>query len=318
MKTLNRQKLMINAKAALLVVASFIAVYIIPMAFAKDGNEAPKAMLEQILEGPLKMIIDTVSGSDESPFKKLWDLCTGDFEDGSVFKTAFNSLKLIGGAFAFIIFGINLFKDMEREQNPIEAIWRGLIELFMVLLVIINLTDILDFFTMFGKETISVFGSTAEDKDLTGKIEDILKKLSYNDKSSGGLSWNFYVSMQLMLPWALSQIVTISAKFAVMQVAIDIFIRKLFTPLAIADIYKEGLRSPGVRWLKRYLGAYLKAAVCAAVAVLVSTFAKDILTVEATSAKTVLDSLITIIAVNFTAIGVMLKAGEYTNDMVGA
>ena len=102
---------------------------------------------------------------------------------------------------------------------------------------------------------------------------------------------------------------------------IELGVRKAFAPFAIIDIYSEGMRSPGMRYLKRYLATFLKIAVC----LLVCYLGIELMGISAEDNIASFDSLgdclqyiFRIIAINFTVLGVMAKAGEYANDVVGA
>nr|WP_297765585.1 hypothetical protein [uncultured Butyrivibrio sp.] len=316
--TIERKKFLINIRCYLFLAVSFVLVFLFPMALAKDSNASEMAMLDQIMKGPLSMILETII-KGEGQFGGLWNIATGDIPEG-VLSTAYQGMKVIGAIYVIIVCTSNAFKEIENEVNPMEAMSKAAVEFFITALIIINATEIVDTICSLGTAAIEYFGSETIEESLLedGVKTDVLKALDPGGSSSGGIFWSLGIRTQLLLPWALSFLVSIGGKFVIIQIALEIFIRKFFTPIAIGDVYKEGLRSPGVRWLKRILGAYLKAAVCVAVSLLISSYVTTSLIGHTGSVGDIMETLIGTIAVNLTSIAIMMKAGEYTNDIVGA
>ncbi len=317
--TIEKRKFLINIRCYLFLAVSFLIVFIFPMAFAADSNETEMAMLDQIMKGPLNMILETII-KGEGQFGTLWQTATGDIPAGTL-STAYQGMKVIGAIYVLIVCTSNAFKAIESEANPTEAISKAAVEFFVTALIVINATEIVDVISQLGTAAVEYFGETTVD-DIIFENDVKTKILATLDgpkgKSSGGFFWSLGIRTQLLLPWGLSFLVSIGGKFVIIQLALEIFIRKFFTPIAIGDIYKEGLRSPGVRWLKRILGAYLKAAVCVSVSLIIGSYVTNSLSQNVDSVGNIMETLIGIIAVNLTSIAVMMKAGEYTNDIIGA
>ena len=299
------------------LVVSFIMIFLLPSAFAvNDDNAMVVDMANTILKGPMNIVTDTLTGGAASSdvLTGLWTACTGAMP--SWLETAFNYIKGLGALLAIAITMAHIFENIQREQNPVEAVWKSLVELFATFLILMNIPTILDKAGEFMTAVISniTAGSLG---DAGSSAEDLLRALTGH--TSGNFFWMVRAWISLAIPWILTQLIIVAAKFVVIQICLEIIVRKTFAPLAVADIYHEGLRSPGMRYIKRYFGAYFKMAVCAVICLAIANLSAGMMEAGVgTGAGNALDYCFSIIAVNFSAIAVMLKAGEYTNDIMGA
>lgn len=101
--------------------------------------------------------------------------------------------------------------------------------------------------------------------------------------------------------------VQLASSLTIYVVAIEIGVRYLFTPIAIADLYSEKFRSNGFMWLKKLLACSMQGAVIFAI-----IFAADALKKSISSAD-----VITITAINLTMLGMFAKSRQIANDVVG-
>jgi hypothetical protein len=118
----------------------------------------------------------------------------------------------------------------------------------------------------------------------------------------------------LIIPWIFAKLGQIAATLAVYSIVIEIGLRRVFAPLAVYDVYKEGFRSMGGRYMKKWFGALLKVIVCLAVGMLQGRLLKII----NDSGYKGLEACFAFVAINLTLVALLFKAGEYTNDIVGA
>lgn len=317
MKTLSleKRKKLINIQTFIIIASAFFLVFILPTAYAKDDNTQQLAMAEQILSGPLKVVKEI---SDNSGiFAGLWEAATGgNFESINAMQVIFDLFKILGAFFALGIALAHISDNVQRDQG-MDVVWKCIMELMVTFIILINLTEILDAISTTGVAILSEIGMNGDDATISASAEDLLSSISSDGESSGGWMWRAGVNAILIVPWIISYLITIAAKFAIIQILIEILIRKVFAPLAVANVYKDGLRSPGARYLLRYLGTFLKLAVCAIITVVLPAFVSLGGSEINGDTGAAFDYIFSIIAVNFTVVTLMLKAGEYTNDIVG-
>ena len=110
------------------------------------------------------------------------------------------------------------------------------------------------------------------------------------------------------------QIVKIFVYLAAYSRAIDLSIRMIFCPIAVANVYNRGMDSPGVRYLKKVVAVELQAVLILAVIQLV-TFMKY--AGVGADGLPLLSNALSRTALNFAMIGLIGKTGSIANDIVG-
>ena len=98
------------------------------------------------------------------------------------------------------------------------------------------------------------------------------------------------------------------------SIILELGVRRIFFPLAIVDVYGEGMRSSGMRYMKKYLACWVRMALCIAVAYLGNLL---ITTVNSVGGVAAADTFLNQIAIGYTTIAVMLKGQDVANDIVG-
>jgi len=58
------------------------------------------------------------------------------------------------------------------------------------------------------------------------------------------------------------------ARIILLTILVELVVRKMFFPMAMASICSEGMRSPGVAFMKKTLAVYLRLAMCVVVALI--------------------------------------------------
>ena len=118
----------------------------------------------------------------------------------------------------------------------------------------------------------------------------------------------------LLIKFAGSAIISFIISLTVYAVAINIGVRFVFTPLAVADLFSERFRSTGTRWLKSLAAAALQGVIIYVI-VIVGTQLREILESGAAIPGF---SPVTSCIVNLTMIGLFAKSGSIANEVIGA
>jgi hypothetical protein len=307
---INKEKRKINLITGLTLSFGFILLFANPLIYAGLMGDFIKSMATKILSGGLSVISETISGS--GVFAGLFDYCTQDMETLGVTATAYNALKIVGATLALAIAISHIFQNIERGQDQVEAVFKTLVELLITGILINNVGKIMGALSEAGIAIINDFTSTFTDPQESA---DTLL-LSISDATDGGIVWFVGCFAKLVIPWIMAWLCDIAAKFVIIQLVVEIAIRRMFAPLAITDIYQEGIRSPGARYFKKFFAAFLKLAIAAFIGILMPQITASIGGLG-TDVDGAFDYVFTIIACNFAAIGIMLKAGEFANDIVG-
>lgn len=308
--SLVQKKRMVNITSWALIAVVFLVIFRVPVVHAEADNTQFVTWINDITEGIMDIVTDTLgftnNGKGYNGFYQA--IATQDISASPV-AAIMQGFQFIGAAFAFVIAFMHLMKNLEQGQDAQESVYKMLIELTIVMMVIMNTSAILQLMTNLGTVIVNSVAEAfaAQRQEYQVNAEEVLESLT--GKPTGGPVWAVKAAIALILPYMLSWIVKIAAKFVVLSLMFELAIRQALTPLFIADIYDEGLRSPGAKHLKQYLAVYIKMAICLIVCML-----SEMLTISAMS--NTIYMLMEIIAINFTSIGVMFKAGEYVNSFI--
>lgn len=309
-QSIEQQKRRIIIASRIAIIATIMIAILIPSAYASKDNGNVIAWIETITEGPFEAIYSTLHGNS------IYASVTSADYINDHFAGAYNVLKIIALTWALIIATVRLFQNIEDGKDPVESTFKVLIEILVVGLILINVDAIVDIVIKIGNIIVEAFTVTAYNVPNGVTPEEMLDIVF--KATSGGWTWRIEAYGILILPYACTAIIKVVAQFLIIQIVLEIGIRKIFLPLAIAEIYQEGLRSPGVRYLKRLISVFIKLAVCIAVTMVLQTVTATLISGQLQPGeKHVMDYLMSCVLVNFTAVGLMFKGSEIANDVLG-
>lgn len=256
----------------------------------------------------------------------IQDMIDG-IEKSGIFTDFMTPLAAIGIALVVAFGGSSLITlSMERSVTS-EAVTREFIKIIIGVFIIYNFRTIALAVMGFGSWVIQTLQVSFSNTDYAETVEYALVKSFSNvmeehnpiteiiTNSSMGLGnigagiaqqfGNIFNSISGLIG---NGIIQLASSLAIYSVAIEIGVRYVFTPIAIADLYSEKFRSNGVMWLKKLLACMLTGAVIYMIIFVTDAF-KD--SVGATF------SVITNMAINLTMIGMLFRARQIANDIVG-
>lgn len=298
----------INILTVCLVIVCFILSFSMPLAKA-DLNETIVEMSQQILLGTNAM----VDGALKSPL--YTNLVSSPTMGYSEFENFYKAVKVIGGFLVIILAMGHLISNIEKGQDPVECVFKVLIEIGISLIIIMNLDKLISILGQLGTWFIETSG-TVDPAAAGADPTSLLRALTGDD--DGGFGWRLGAIAMLSLPFFMSYAANIACKFAMYQIILEIGIRKCFAPIAVADIYQEGLRSPGARYLKKFVALFLRLAAAILICTVLGKLTNDAALAAASAGSGALTAIAEILVLNFTAVGFIFKTGEIANDVVGA
>ena len=299
----------INILTVCLVIVCFILSFSMPLAKA-DLNETIANMSETILMGTSEMAAEILSDSDGLYNKIVISNPMGIDQ----FEKFYKAVKVIGRFLVIILAMGHLISNIEKGQDPVECVFKVLIEIGISLIIIMNLDKIISILGQLGTWFITTAGDSVEPKSPHLAASDLLVSLTGDD--DGGFGWRLGAIAMLSLPFFLSFAAMIACKFAFYQIILEIGIRKCFAPVAVADIYQEGLRSPGARYLKKFVALFIRLAAAILICNIMGSLSESVDIMG--NPHGVLMGVAELLILNFTAVGFIFKTGEIANDVVGA
>ncbi len=314
------RKKKINRATILLIILSFVFILFIPSVSAKEERKYAQGMADYIATGVFDVISTTLQGTDptdedEVSYAKFYAYMVGD-EFQSNFATPYNAIKVLGVVVLIVIALGRAFNVIQTGQDAQEVGLKVIIEICIGGAIIMNVDTIMSLLAQMGSYLGEVlqYWTIPSTSSMAGSLEmstgdTLLENLTGN--TDGGLIWNIKTMMMLVLPYALTALLKIVAKFVVIQILLEIGIRRIFAPFAVADVYAEGLRSPGVRYFKKYLATFFKMLICLVICAL-GTCLLGLL-----SGTSGVAYIFEVLAIEFTCLGMMFKTGEIANDILG-
>ena len=205
----------------------------------------------------------------------------------------------IGYLLLMLYFVLELLDLTTKESFSLEQLLKMTIKLFIGILLIANGFDILFRLVEFSDGLImSTIGGV--DSESTS----IAKALIYSELEP--LPWYeaIFYPFQRLGDVVRGGLLTVIYKFMIYGRVIEIAVRALFAPVAMANIYQGGLNSSGMRYLKKFLAICLQGAIMYACVIVTVTIQSNIGDLEG-------------LILALVSISVMIKSKSWANDVVG-
>lgn len=274
--------------------------------------------------------------NDIADFLETINSATTTAINGSVISDAIGIFKGLGTSLVILFFLIELLNEAQRDMVTFERLIVMMIRLLAVTVIIINLEAIVlgieqlsvSIFSAVrnmangSTSSFSIFGQDAASGYQYSEVEDDLKK-----GLKAGIKESLMVILQLFIPWIISRLSFVVAYVIAVGRSIELIVRAIFSPIGVAQLFEDGTRSSGMRYLKKFAACALQLSVIAIILYasnalnnsLVATFGEGYMTLNADNIIDVLTSstLWTMSAIQLAVIGIILKAQGICNDILG-
>lgn len=228
--------------------------------------------------------------ANTNPFRNVDSILSSGFYEvvtapGMPGNVMMNAMKVFAAGICIIYGFVHAFQAFAREELNLNMSIKIIIHFiigFMMILYIDDMITVVDGFGLAIKEraaSVSEESVTTEIEALGGDeavetesggntVGDFLKGVWKHIKGvADGLFSPMKKVVSMIKSLILMLVLRISAMFICYMIAAGAYglyfslcLRRAFMPLAIADISVEGIRSPGFRYIKGYLGLYIEMA----------------------------------------------------------
>lgn len=284
----------------LLIVTIFFTLFLFPTAYAEEDPYYKYGLGLSCFQEALmirmapQMIIDDVINENgyfgrlknyvlrDEPKEKDTSITDNKVELGKStlttdFKVVYNLILLLGFTWMLIQAISTMIMAYEQDKDPQEAVYKCILQIGVAGILMCQIPNIVNFIADLGESVlIAVSKMSTNGDDMTPVYEQMQAfvvavsgdedvKTWYDVADKGAFAvWLFdlQVCAKLTIPSAISIISRIIAEVVIGTYYVELGIRKLFVPLAVADIYKEGMRSSGMRYLKKMFSVFLKIVIC--------------------------------------------------------
>lgn len=174
---------------------------------------------------------------------------------GSTIMTVFKGL---GGALLLINAVVLGFKEFSKDRVNLDIYFKIVLKFLIGLVVVLLVDDIVAAIETSGysiatgiQETMSTAVSydPSQIKDIEGTTQEEFVL---------GIWQSMTAISNMLIPCLIIELLNVFVKIVSYGIFFEIVMRRAFMPLALADIFTEGPRSPGMLFLKRYLALYFR------------------------------------------------------------
>ena len=246
------------------------------------------------------------------------------------------AIMSIGVAMMLLFFFVDLADKIKVREFTMEQFIRAFIGLLISFFLIVNSLDLLKAFVEFGEGLAGMLNENSESArffENPDNVDGLIEGL----KDIGVLPSIGY-AIKTIIPALICWIGNIVVIFIAVSRLVEMTIRTVFCPFAVADCYQDGSRSNGIRYLKKFLALALQFALIVAINVGIQFIMKQIAGGDAgmeiievfadgrfneANTKEFLDNLLggddfwLFMGLLVTKIGLMIKSMSIANDVVG-
>lgn len=239
-----------------------------------------------------------------------------DFTDAwSIVTACYNVVLPIGVSLMCIYFLVALVDKITSEQFNIEVLMKLLFKLIIAKFFVDHGLEIFNLLMDVGKAFITEFTGYTTLTAVNGAV-DAMKAAAMRETNSYSLFPSLLFVVKMMIPFLAIFIVQIIISFVCYSRLLEMMVRIVAAPLAVSDIFANGINSSGYRYMKNFLAICLQSGIIFLISVLFNAIqASIVITPGATT--DFLDFSIMYLTLAFSCTALITKSLSFTKEIVG-
>lgn len=274
----------------------------------KEKTEKKEDKYPEEIDKPFEKIVydmikDTLNVDLGSEMEKI---IAGDTTQQvmSTMQGVYDQLMPVGLALIVLYFLLELIDKTTRDNFSLEHFFRLMLKLLVAKFLMENGWTILNSFIRIGN---SIFGlMSVESVGITATLKEYVEEI----QDASNLT-NLAMIFQWAIPWVFAFVSRLISKVICWGRTIEIGVRSVCAPIAMADIFQDGFHGGGFRYLRKFFAVCLQAFVIMLV-IQISGVIQGI--VIGDGGVTMINSLV----VGLTTCALVIKSQQIANDLVGA
>lgn len=287
-----------------------------------------------MFDGVIEAELEAICGADM--FNSVINILTmnpGDASNRALYKVWTLSCNIhesiiipVATMLMLIYFIIGLVDKMTSENFTWEQLFRQMCMLLVSYFLIDHALDLMALFYSVGLTFVNEIDAFMDangfgNKSDTTYVDDAKKLLDeYQEKLFGdGAIGNFFAGFVVMIFMFIPFIAAWGVKIAVIIICytrlIELFLRTIFAPVALADFFHQGFQGAGWRYLKNYLAVSLQGAVILCIAMLFSALIS--VTAPNDGGLDIFGYIGMVLAFTFSGAALMFKSLSFTKELLG-
>ena len=273
---------------------------------------------------------------------QILDTLTTVFTDASI-KQIIDIFLGIGVSLLTVFLYVDILDKSTKDMITLEKLIMIFIKYFLAIMILINLPDLIvtlfnlakGLYDMLGEKdpfnslNIEYYPGHNPNTAVYPEWSEDLQKAFKEAGIKNGISalWkNFLALITTILVILVMWVGKIAGYFIVAGNALSLIARVLFAPLGVVQCFDEGLRSSGIRYLKKIVADALTFAVILGIMYAMSRMQVAILGGTGKIERITPDNVLSLLSIKYcigaivlqlSAVGAMMKASQIANDVVG-
>lgn len=259
---------------------------------------------------------------------------------GSMFETLYSNnvfssiiavMQTVGITVCMVYFLLELADKATQEMLSLEQLFLLFLRLLIAYVLIANCIQLLKGFIDFGTALSAEIDEVNVASTLFQQHGDVIREGLEDISADAGIGY----AIKLLIPYLIVLVSNVVVYFISISRSVELTIRVIFAPFAIANIYHDMQRSEGFRYLRKILALSLQVVVCLGICLAISAVLQTLggdpdVVLESLengkfNAEIFLDnyvlggqSYMILLGILFARIGLLVKSMQLCSDLVGA
>lgn len=289
--------------------------------------------------------IDAIFNSEEFNLASMKEPMINDFfkgaksriEDDGRVQTMTDIVMVVAMILVMIYSFIELFKELQRGDGGIDMWAKCFTVVTLSVVVVVNYQMIIDVMEGLGRYLLDEFianasSSTSSLKDWIASEDPSVSPFKLiHDKpesidfpyipdalDSAGTAFTialYQIILTLLL--VVMEIPLMSARVVLLTMLIELVVRKVFFPMAMSAVCTGGMRSPGVAYMKKLLGLYVRLAMCVLISIIGDLLVTHLMAWTTTSMFYGVMRIVCVFIVYITCVKLFSNTTALSNSIVG-
>lgn len=236
------------------------------------------------------------------------------FIDGGA-KLAYTSLTSVALSLIVMYFLFSITDKVAQGQMTIEIFVPEFIKLLAAAFLVLEGYNFFKLLISLGESITKKVGNSFTNDPTTNNLRYMVET-NADDSAIVQVS----VLAVLIIPTIFGLLARLSIYVVCIGRALEIIVRLALSPIAVADVFGNGLNSGGFRYIKKFLAVTLQGAVIIVIIHIMGTLNATLAIPpdNDTSVSALFGNLMKVVFVNLAGVSLIIKSQSIVNDVVGA
>lgn len=236
------------------------------------------------------------------------------FIDGGA-KLAYTSLTSVALSLIVMYFLFSITDKVAQGQMTIEIFVPEFIKLLAAAFLVLEGYNFFKLLISLGESITKTVGNSFTNDPTTNNLRYMVET-NADDSAIVQVS----VLAVLIIPTIFGLLARLSIYVVCIGRALEIIVRLALSPIAVADVFGNGLNSGGFRYIKKFLAVTLQGAVIIVIIHIMGTLNATLVIPpdNDTSVSALFGNLMKVVFVNLAGVSLIIKSQSIVNDVVGA